>query len=293
MFDFRLKVFTAVAKRLSFTKAAEEMNISQPAVSKHIRELENELKSKLFDRIGNRIELTIYGKTLLNYAEKIRNINRDFEFEINKLKNIEKGKLKIGCSTTIANYVLPKLLADFNYSYPDLKIELTVSNSEKISELLEKKEIDCGLTEGLRISSLLDYHTFMKDEIVLVAADKNLIKDSVTKDDLRKYKFVSREKGSGTQEIIRDALKKFGISHNDLHTIIQLGSSEAIKNYILNSDAVAFLSIQTILQELKNKTLTIIDVDGLIINRKFYIATPKGSQSAIVHLFRTFLSHNL
>ena len=293
MFDFRLKVFTAVAKRLSFTKASEEMNISQPAVSKHIRELENELKSKLFDRKGNKIELTIYGQTLLNYAEKVRNINRDFEFEINQLKNIEKGTFKIGCSTTIANYILPKILANFNYNYPEIKIELTVNNSEKISELLEKNEIDCGLTEGLSISSLLDYFAFMKDEIVLVTSNKSMFnKDAITRTELLKHRFVSREKGSGTQEIIKDALKKYGLNYNDLNTTIQLGSNESIKNYILNSDVLAFLSVHTILQELQNNTLSIIDVEDLIINRKFYLITPKGNQSTIVNLFKKFIINN-
>lgn len=293
MFDFRLKVFTAVAKRLSFTKASEEMNISQPAVSKHIRMLENELKSKLFDRKGNTIELTVYGKTLLNYAEKVRNINRDFEFEINQLKNIEKGTFKIGCSTTIANYILPKILAKFNYNYPEIKIELTVNNSEKISELLEKNEIDCGLTEGLSVSSLLDYFAFMKDEIVLVTSNKSMFsKDFVTKNELLKFKFVSREQGSGTQEIIRDALNNSGLDYNALNTIIQLGSNESIKNYILNADVLAFLSIHTILQELQNNLLTIIDIEDLIINRKFYLITPKGSQSSIVNLFKKFILNN-
>jgi LysR family transcriptional regulator, transcriptional activator of the cysJI operon len=293
MFDFRLKVFTAVAKRLSFTKASEEMNISQPAVSKHIRELENELKSKLFDRKGNKIELTIYGQTLLNYAEKVRNINRDFEFEINQLKNIEKGTFKIGCSTTIANYILPKILANFNYNYPEIKIELTVNNSEKISELLEKNEIDCGLTEGLSVSSQLDYFAFMKDEIVLVTSNKSMFnKDAITRTELLKHRFVSREKGSGTQEIIKDALKKYGLNYNDLNTTIQLGSNESIKNYILNSDVLAFLSVHTILQELQNNTLSIIDVEDLIINRKFYLITPKGNQSTIVNLFKKFIINN-
>ncbi|PTT74180.1 LysR family transcriptional regulator, partial [Chryseobacterium sp. HMWF001] len=136
MFDYRLKVFHTVASRSSFTKASEELNISQPAVTKHIKEIENQLNTKLFDRKGTSIQLTQSGKILFEYAEKIRNIYRDLEFEIHQINQKHQGKLIIGASTTVAQYILPEILAKFKSYYKDLKIELITHNTEMISELL-------------------------------------------------------------------------------------------------------------------------------------------------------------
>ena len=293
MFDYRLKIFAAVADRLSFTKAADELNITQPAVSKHIREMENELKTKLFNRNGKKIELTESGKILFRYSEKIRNISRDFNYELNLLQNLKKGKLKIGASTTIANYILPKILAEFNTYHNNIEIEVIVDNTEKISKLLEKSKIDCALTEGKTQSNLLEYDAFLKDEIILVTSTDNKIGQSkLALQDLYHLDFVRREKGSGSREVIKDALAKSEIRYDDFHTVIELGSSEAIKNYLLNSHAFAFLSVNNVYQELKHNAVRIIDLDDFSIPRDLYFVTQKGSQSAIVNLFKKMVMHN-
>lgn len=292
MFDFRLTVFYTVATRLSFTKAAEEINISQPAVSKHIRELEYELKTQLFIRKGNSIEMTPSGKLLLQYVEKLRSINRDFEFELNGLEEIKKGHLKIGSSTTIAQYVLPELLAKFNQYYPQIRIELVVSNSEKISGLLEKNKIDMGFVEGKMQSISFTYEPFRKDEIVLVTSVKNRVKKLLSIEDLYHYEFVTREIGSGTQEYIEDAFRRHGYRYGDLQTVIDLGSSEAMKNYLIHSKAFAFLSVSSVFHEVKNNLLQVIDIDSFSIPREFYSMVQTGEQSPIVELFLKTISHN-
>lgn len=293
MFDYRLKVFYTVANRLSFTKAANELNISQPAVTKHIKEIENQLNTKLFDRKGTTIQLTESGKILFVYAEKSRQLYRDLEFAISQLNKQERGKLKIGASTTIAQYILPEILAKFNSYYKDINIELVTHNSEDIAVLLKNGKIDLGIVEGESKSSYFDYQKFKRDEIVLVGqANHSLVNKNFKITDLYDIDLIVREQGSGTQEFIQNQLKKSGVDLQKVNVIMQLGSSESIKNYLLHSDAVAFLSISTILQELKNDQLSIIDIKNFNIERDFNFITLKGEQSELIDLFSKFLSYN-
>ena len=293
MFDYRLKVFYTVATRLSFTKAANELNISQPAVTKHIKEIENQLNTKLFDRKGTTIQLTESGKILFVYAEKSRQLYRDLDFAIAQLNKQEKGKLKIGASTTIAQYILPEILAKFNSYYKDINIELVTHNSEDIATLLKSGKIDLGIVEGESKSSYFDYQKFKKDEIVLVCkTDHPLVNKNFKTKDLYDVDLIVREQGSGTQEFIQNQLKKSGIEVQKLNTIMQLGSSESIKNYLLHSEAMAFLSISTILPELKNNQLSVIDIKNFSIERDFNFITLKGEQSDLIDLFRKFISYN-
>ena len=293
MFDYRLKVFYAVANRLSFTKAANELNISQPAVTKHIKEIENQLNTKLFDRKGTTIQLTESGKILFVYAEKSRQLYRDLEFAISQLNKQEKGKLKIGASTTIAQYILPEILAKFNSYYKDINIELVTHNSEDIATLLKNGQIDLGIVEGESKSSYFNYQKFKQDEIVLVCkADHPVVDKNFKIKDLYDIDLIVREQGSGTQEFIQNQLKKSGIEVQKLNIIMQLGSSESIKNYLLHSEAMAFLSISTILPELKNNQFSVIDIKNFSIERDFNFITLKGEQSELIHLFMKFISYN-
>lgn len=289
MFDYRLKVFHTVASRLSFTKASEELHISQPAVTKHIKEIEVQLATKLFDRKGTSIQLTQSGRILYEYAEKVRNIYRDLEFEINQINQQHKGKLIIGASTTVAQYILPEILAKFNAYYKDIKIELLTGNTETISTLLKNEKIDLGIIEGESQSSYFDYMTFKPDEIVLAAKSNHpLAHKTLNIKDLYDIDLIFREQGSGTLEFIQNRLKEKSINLNELNTVIQLGSSESIKNYLLHSDCMAFLSISTILNELKNNVLTVIDIKNFSIERDFHFILPKGEQSELIKLFLSF-----
>ncbi|MCQ9638436.1 LysR substrate-binding domain-containing protein [Chryseobacterium sp. WG14] len=289
MFDYRLKVFHTVASRLSFTKASEELHISQPAVTKHIKEIENQLSAKLFDRKGTSIELTQSGKILYEYAEKIRGLYRDLEFEISQVNQQHKGKLIIGASTTVAQYILPEILAKFNTYYKDIKIELLTGNTEAISVLLKEEKIDLGIIEGESQSSYFDYKSFKADEIVLAAkTNHSLANKTLNIKDLYTINMIFREQGSGTLEFIQNRLRDNGVNINELNTVIQLGSSESIKNYLLHSDCMAFLSISTILNELKNNILTVVDIKSFSIERDFHFILPKGEQSELIKLFLRF-----
>ena len=285
--DFRLKVFYTVANRLSFTKAATELFITQPAVSKHIQELEEQYKIKLFDRNGSKISLTKAGELLLTHTKNIFEIYREIDFDLSTLINQQQGTLRLGASTTISQYIIPPLLARFHQKMKDIKVNLLNGNTEQIESALLNKEIEIGIVEGQSKNQSIKYTKFLKDELVLVCNSKNPLvnKEEITKEDLTKMRFLMREQGSGTLEVIEYALKPFEIKLSQLTVEMQLGSTESIKSYLMNSNCVAFISIHAINKELKNNELTVIDVKNLLIERFFYIITLQGKTDSLSELF--------
>jgi DNA-binding transcriptional LysR family regulator len=292
--DFRLKVFFTVANRLSFTKAATELFITQPAVSKHIQELEEQYKIKLFDRNGSKISLTKAGELLLNHTKNIFEIYREIDFDLSALINQQQGTLRLGASTTISHYIIPPLLARFHQKLKDIKVSLLNGNTEQIEKALLSKEIEIGIVEGQSKNQSIKYSEFLKDELVLVCNNSNPLinKEQITLEELKSLRFITREQGSGTLEVIEHALKPFGINLSQLIIEMQLGSTESIKSYLMNSDCVAFISIHAIEKELKNNEMVIIDIDNFVIERFFYIISLKGKVDALSELFiKNIASH--
>ncbi len=292
MFDFRLQVFNTVANRLNFTKAAEELHITQPAVTKHIHEIENYFKIKLFERKGTKIKLTPAGITLLQHTNQLFTIYRNLEFEMNELAHHHSGILRIGSSTTVAQYVLPPVLAAFHQKFKDLQLKLTINNTELIEQALNAQQIDLGIIEGQSKNIQFKYTEFIKDELVLVANTKSRLakKQLISAEELLKIPLLLREPGSGTLEVIAHALKPIGIRLDDLKKEMELGSTESIKRYLLNADCMAFLSIHSILKELERNELSIIDIKGVAIARHFYFIQEHGQAAALPDLFMKFAS---
>lgn len=294
MFDFRLKVFYTVARRLNFTKAAEELLISQPAVTKHIKELESQFNLALFDRKGNKVALSPAGEVLLKHTEDIREIYRQIEFDLNQFNQTFKGVLHIGSSTSITQHILPPLLAKFHSIHQDVKVQLLSGNSEQIEQALLNKSIELGVVEGKSKRREIHYTPFLKDEIVLVSSSKNPLakKDEIRPEELKKIPLLIREPGSGTLEVTADALKQIGIRLSDLKVEMQLGSTEAIKSYLQHSDCMAFVSLHAILKELETGVLKIIEIKKLPIHRIFYFITPQGPEGGLATLLIRFLLRN-
>lgn len=285
--DFRLKVFYTVALRLNFTKAATELYITQPAVSKHIQELEETYKTKLFERNGSKIALTPAGKILLKYTKSIFDIYREIDFEMSSFNAERHGLLRLGASTTISQYIISPVLASFHQKQKDIKVNLLNGNTEQIENALINKEIEIGIVEGQSKNQSIKYIPFLKDELVLVCNSKNpfVKQNEISLNDLKSMKFITRERGSGTLEVIEFALKKAGVKFTDLQIEMQLGSTESIKSYLLNSDCFAFMSIHAVSKELINKELIVLDVEGLSIERYFYIITLQGKTDSLSELF--------
>lgn len=291
MLDFRLQVFYTVARRLSFTRAAAELFISQPAVTKHIKELEAQYKTTLFERSGNKkIELTAAGKVLLSHAEQLIAIYGELEYDMNLLNKEHGGVLRIGASTTVAQYILPKVLALFHKKFGSVNVQLITGNTEDIEEALLAREIEIGIIEGVSRSPQISYEPYLHDELVLVAASGNakVKKDTLKPEELLQYPFLLREPGSGTREVISMALSKHYIKLSDLKMEMQLGGTESIKSYLGHSDCLAFVSVYSILKELRDNELRIIDIKGLTIERPFHFIRQHGQLSSLAELFIRF-----
>ncbi|MEN2399485.1 LysR family transcriptional regulator [Flavobacterium sp. MC2016-06] len=285
--DFRLKVFHTVANRLNFTKAATELYISQPAVSKHIQELEETYKIKLFERNGSKIALTEAGEILLKHTKDIFEIYREIDFALSSFSNNRQGLLRLGASTTISQYIISPVLARFHQKQQDIKVNLMNGNTEQIENALINKEIEIGIVEGQTKNQSIKYIPFLKDELVLVCNSKNpsAAKNEISLEDLKAMKFITRERGSGTLEVIEYALKQINVKISDLQIEMQLGSTESIKSYLLNSDCFAFMSIHAVGNELKNNELIVLDVENLVIERYFFIITLLGKSDPLSELF--------
>ncbi len=292
--DFRLKVFKTVAEQLSFTKASKLLFVSQPAVTKHVNELEKQYGKALFNRHGNSITLTSEGEIFYDYATRIIELYIKLEQEfIDSDKDLPK-RISLAASTTIAQYILPSLLSKFKAVYPDISITLINQNSERIESLVLQKETDLGFSEGTTHNPKLHYDTFIKDEIVLsTQIDNNSLKSAeISIDQLKNLPLIIRESGSGTLNIIENALHHKGLNFQEMNIQIQLGSTESIKNYLLSSNTYAFLSIHSIAKELKNHNFKIVDIEGLSITRTFHFVSLHGDYDKTAERLKNFfISH--
>jgi DNA-binding transcriptional LysR family regulator len=291
MLDFRLKVFCCVAHHLSFTKASDELFITQPAVTKHIKELEMHFEVKLFDRTGNKIVLTPAGNILLTYAEQIFTLHNELKFEMSLLRGKTEGNLRLGASTTIAQYVIPPVLAKFHNKYPEVNLTMINGNTEYIERGLLKKEIDIGIVEGKPTNADLHYSVFTNDELLIFTSSQNKrIPDTISKEEFVTLPLVLRERGSGTLEIIEKNLLQNHINPKQLNISMFLGSTEAIKSFVKTSNDVGIVSRFAIEQELAQGIFKVINLAEVKFCRHFYFITPKGPEPVgVTKIFYDFL----
>ena len=268
MTPYKLHVFNAVATRMSFSKAAAELHITQPAVTRHIKQLEEHFKQQLFERKGNSIRLTHAGAVLLEHTKIIVGQYKTLEFDMNALIDRTQGVLSIAASTTMAQYILPEALSKFHHKFPNVQVTLISANTQDVEKEVLASSVELGFIEGRSKNREISYHPFMKDEIVLVAAKGHALynKGAITAEVLDTLPIILREEGSGSLEIIKDALKEAHVPVEKLNVVMRLGSSESIKTYIQDKKSVAFLSINTILKELKTTELGIVDIDLSLIH---------------------------
>lgn len=291
--DYRDLVFMAVAENLSFSKASTDLNISQPAVTRHIKELEERYKTSLFERKGNKIYLTKAGEKVYNAFREIAQRYRDLDFEVGQMKESISGEFKIGASSTISQYVIPKVIASFHKRYPKIQIYLLNGNSFEMEKLLLDNQVDLALVENHSSQAGIRYRDFLDDEIIVVTGKNSVYarRETISKDDLLQIPIVLREQGSGTLEVIRQVLSAQNVGFENLNTLIHLGSTESIKNFLQDFDGLAMISEKAVQNELYLKTLVKLKVSGLSIPRKLRIAYKQGYKSQQIELFEDFLLH--
>jgi LysR family transcriptional regulator, transcriptional activator of the cysJI operon len=253
MADRRLQVFSTVARLLSFTKAAEALHMTQPAVTFQIRQLEDYFNTRLFDRTHNRISLTDAGELVKSYAERIISLYGEMDNEVRKLTGDVLGPLVLGASTTIGEYVAPRLLGEYQSHFPDVAVRLSIANTVGIIHMVENNEIDIGIVEGPVNNRNLVATVCWHDEMAVVVPPTHPLAkfDVVDLKDVLAYPFISREEGSGTREVIEEYMAAQGIDRSAMHTVMEFGGPESIKNAVAVGLGTSILSIATLEKELK------------------------------------------
>jgi len=263
MADRRLQVFFTVAKLLSFTKAAESLHMTQPAVTFQVRQLEEYFNTRLFDRTHNRISLTEAGVNVYGYAEKIFELYGEMESMVREMTGDIGASVTIGASTTIAEYMLPSLLGDFRVKYPDVLIHLKVSNTEGVVSMVENNVIDLGVVEAPVGNKNLVVERCRNDKLVAIVPPQHPLakKSVVTLNELLVYPFICREEGSGTREVIEDYVCNAEGCKNGLNVAMELGSPEAVKGAVEANMGISIVSDATVVKEHRLGTLKLLDLD--------------------------------
>lgn len=264
-----LAIFHQVARSGSISRAAEQLHISQPAISKQLREFEARQGLALFDRLPRGMRLTEAGRLLAGYADQIFVLESEAQRALGDLQGLQAGSLCIGASTTIGSYLLPEVFVAFRERYPDVALNLVVGNTQAIQIRLLAGELDLGFTEGFVDAPGLDAEVFLMDELLPVAAaDHPLLREeAVSVSRLCRESMLVREAGSGTLAVMQAALTRHGASPR---IAMSLGSTEAIKRALSLSTCVAVVSRLAVQAELQSGALRAIPVRGLLIERPLH-----------------------
>jgi len=271
----QLAVFHAVAQTGSMTRGAERLDISQPAVSKQVQELERVLGVHLFDRIGRRVRLSQAGEVLANYARRLFALADEAETAMADVRAVGRGRLVVGASTTIGTYLLPGVLAEFLRRHPRVELLVEIANTEQVHRRLSGFELDVGLTEGFAEEGELEAEVFHRDELVVIAAPGHRLAGNprVPLSALRGEPFILREPGSGTRAVEERALARLKLP---VRVAMALGSTEAIKRVVAEGVGLAIVSRLSVCAECAAGALAVLPVVGLRIERPLHLVRRKG-----------------
>ncbi len=276
----QLKVFEAVARHSSFTRAAEELFLTQPTVSMQVKQLSKAVGMPLFEQVGKRLYLTEAGKRLYSTCQDIFDRLSQFEISIADLKGLKQGNLRLSVVTT-AKYVIPRLLGPFCQRYPGIDVSLTVTNHEHLLENLANNRDDLYILSQPPDDLDVNIHPFLENPLVVIAChdhplvgEKNIPLKSIAQEP-----FIMREPGSGTRKSVQ---KMFDDHDLDVKVKLDLGSNEAIKQAIAGGLGISVLSLHTLALEGTNSSLAILDVEGFPIQRYWYVVYPAGKQLSII-----------
>jgi DNA-binding transcriptional LysR family regulator len=271
MDDHRLKVFCTVAETKSFSKASEIIHLTQPAVSLQIQALEEIYETKLFDRSSSTVTLTPAGEILYKYAKQILSLYAQAEKEIAALTGLIKGSVRLGASTTLANYLLPSVISDFKKRNNRVRFHLLIGNTKRIVDHLNNGIISFGLVEGDVSKFKIKAEKVLKDELVVIVSPEHPFSNrkNISVSELVKEPFILREEGSGTRQIIENYLLKYGISVSDLNVTAVLGGTEAIKEAVEDGTGISIVSKWAVRKEVSRGTLKMLPLKEERLLRDF------------------------
>lgn len=285
MINDPLKIFVTVVEHKNFSRAAEELYLSQPSVSLQIRNLENELGTKLINRSPKHLELTQSGEIFYEYAKNVLLLYDKAKEDIDQLSNVVTGGLKVGASNTIGEYILPFVLTEFAAQFPNVGIETSIANTEEISQAVRSNHLDLALVEGEVNHSDLIIQSLMEDEIILVVPNQHSLArlPIVTADHLQDQVWILRESGSGTRAFSDKLIKDRGIQVKKSYV---LGSGQAVKQAVIAGLGIALVSSWIVRKELIARELTTIRIKGKRLTRFFSLITSKShEQSKAMEVF--------
>jgi len=290
MADRRLQVFHTVAKQLSFTKAAEQLFMTQPAVTFQIKQLEEQFNARLFERSHGKITLTPAGRLVLDYAERILGLSEEMETRVGELTGAMSGPLLLGASTTIAEFILPRILGEFKVAHPHVHTHLTVGNSEMIERRVADHVLDLGLIESPSHLPGVSTEVCCEDELVLICAPAHKFANSpgVKPQQLAGEPYVSRELGSGTREFTDQYLRRCKVAPEDLNVVMELGSPEAIKGVVETGLGVSIVSRATVVKERKLRSLAAVPLEPRLIRTFSFVHPREKFRSKLLATFVEF-----
>lgn len=278
--DFRhLETFCRVAHLKSFSKAADDLFLTQPTVSGHILSLEQSLALRLFDRTSREVHLTKAGEVFLKYASKILSFRKELLNALSEFSQGIKGDLSLGASTIPGEYLVPKLMSDFKKEHPHFIIRLKIADTKEIVQHVLQDSVEFGIIGAKLNHPSLHFEKYEEDEIVVVAPSDHPLtrKKRVNIDELSKEPWIIREEGSGTQMAVEKALRKKGKSLKQFHVVMEMGSTSSVKEGVKAKLGLAFLSKRAAEEELSQRSLSQIDVEEIEpISRQIYLVTHRG-----------------
>lgn len=295
MADRRLQVFHAVAKHLSFTKAADALFMTQPAVTFQIRQLEEHFNTRLFDRAHGRISLTPAGTLALGYAERILGLSDELDARLKDMTGKTAGPLLIGASMTIAEYLLPRVLGEFNARYPEVMPRLLVANSETVQTQIAEHSLDLGFIESGSPQPALVAELLCEDELLVVCAPSHALAGmkTVPPDVLAQHAYVCREPGSGTREVSDRYLQNLGIAPDSLQPVMELGSPEALKGVVATGRGYAIMSRATVLKETQLGLLIGVPLEPRLVRKLSVVYSKQKFYSKVAASFVAFAKERL
>lgn len=289
--NFRLRVFRSVALHLNFSRAAEELLLTQPAVTQQIKALEEELGVPLFNRGGGRITLTPGGRALLPFAESLRLLGQEATIAVSEAHGEQAGELALGASQTVGQYLLPHLVAGFIAEQPKVRITTRSGNSDAMLQLLLTREIGLALIEGPEQRRDIHLEAFMEDHMVLVVpCGHPWAGNEIKPEALATQPLLMREFGSGSRRVVERALHAAGLRSRQLNVGMEWDSTEALLSAVEAGLGVTFVSRWAVRNQLSLGTLRVAHVQDLKLSRRFSLAYVAGPEPAgVIGAFRRFL----
>src|ERR1044072_4226157 len=257
-----LQVFLSVARHLNYTRAGEEVHLSQPSVSVRIKQLEAQLGVKLFEQLGKKVALTEAGQLLLPYAHRVITAVEDARHAIEELQGLDRGSLRIGASTTPGMYIIPRTIARFKELHPQIDVHLGIQDTREVGDGVIRNEFDFGFVGGHLAGDEVNVIPWLTDELVLIVPSTHRLasKKNLKPNDLDKERFIDRESGSATRATVADRLKEWAIQ---LETVMEMENPESVKKAVQSGLGIAFISKFAVETELKARSLVAINVNGL------------------------------